>query len=52
MMTLSKNCTLVLLPGMDGTAILFDGFVGALGVQFKTIANHYCPVKSRTKSTA
>jgi hypothetical protein len=39
MMTLSKNCTLVLLPGMDGTAILFDGFVGALGVQFKTIAN-------------
>lgn len=33
--------TLVLLPGMDGTASLFDGFVGALGAQCKTIAISY-----------
>jgi pimeloyl-ACP methyl ester carboxylesterase len=33
--------TLVLLPGMDGTASLFDGFVDALGAQIKTIAISY-----------
>jgi pimeloyl-[acyl-carrier protein] methyl ester esterase len=40
-MMFSKNCALVLLPGMDGTASLFDGFIAALDAQYKTLAISY-----------
>jgi hypothetical protein len=38
---MAKQVTLVLLPGMDGTATLFAPFVQALGNRFKIISVCY-----------
>lgn len=35
------SSTLVLLPGMDGTGILFEPFISALGAEIKTVVVRY-----------